>query len=196
MSNVVLTGAICEIHDGLFSASVNYFRRTQREIAVEHTTHRPRPNHLGDRRRTRLRRFLARRSQPSTFEGAAVGILDPENYRDRTIAVPDRIEIKVSEFVDLDDGKRVLLRDDRGWSCHCDDLLQLTASDLEGETLSRYGRDGVDPNDADWIIDRLGTFGVDVDSKSVSSAPYVVEFGPFVIRMLQERPPPGVPIRR
>jgi len=90
----------------------------------------------------------------------------------------------LEEFADLDDGRRVILRDDRGWS-----FWPVTPPNSQWKTVT--GRELVkeaililEPDDDEdwivWIIERLHFLGIEVDSASVHAAPFQVEFGPRV----------------
>ena len=72
----------------------------------------------------------------------------------------------------------------------------MVARDFEDETVSRYGHNGTDPNGTEWLADRFRTLGVDIDLQSLWGAPYVVEYGPFILRKLQEGGSGAVPISR
>ncbi len=90
----------------------------------------------------------------------------------------------VREFADLDDGRRVWWRDDRGWGgsvrCSTSEWPVGSGRDLVAEVIQVTG--GHERTDeyvtcAMWALREMGT---GVDPASVWAAPYVVEFGPLL----------------
>ena len=103
--------------------------------------------------------------------------------RQRTLE-SGKSEFYAEEFADLSDGRRVILKDDRGWS----DSLRKVAN---GCALTFDAACVLQPDDneywMEWVVERLGFFGVDVDPVSVRAASFKVEFGPRVQRELRKR---------
>ena len=120
----------------------------------------------------------------------------------------------LTEFADLSDGRRVTLRDERGFggtlhAVHWDletgevqDASWHRGSKLESlvgdqwrfttrESITRDVIAALDPDDDqewyDWVVERLHTLGIEVDPASVETAPYRVEFGNRVLEELQKR---------
>ena len=94
------------------------------------------------------------------------------------------------EFVDLSDGRRVILKDNRGW------YLDSSWKSAIGRDLTERAIWILKPNDlndkgfwVEWIVRRLRSLGIDVDPLSVRAAPFNVEFGPRVRRELRQRKP-------
>ena len=115
------------------------------------------------------------------------------------------------EFAEISDGRRLALRDDRGWGMGRPRIAYvLDDADERGpgpptvpfdlsdpwqfetrETLTESVLACVDPDDDEqwyeWVVDRLGELDVVVDAASVSAAPYRVEFGPLLDGELRKR---------
>ena len=96
----------------------------------------------------------------------------------------------VEEFADMADGRRVILRDDRGWS-----FWPVNSSDSQwktaiGRELAKETILILDPDDnehwMEWVIERLRLLGIEVDPISVHAAPFHVEFGPRVQNELRQ----------
>lgn len=86
------------------------------------------------------------------------------------------------EFAELSDGRRVVLRDDRGW-CHWPPNTATSRFKIaNGREIVKMAILILDPDDNDdwerWVTEQLHTAGVDVDAASVHAAPYRVELGP------------------
>ena len=101
------------------------------------------------------------------------------------------------EFADLSDGRRVLLKDDRGWAHWPRGWPQDRPSGSWkvacGRALTKETILILDPDDneswMDWVVGRLRLLGFEVDPASVQAAPFHVEFGPRVLHELHERSP-------
>ena len=130
-----------------------------------------------------------------------LGYTHPPTPEDLEAAIPESrrrmlksgaLSFYAEEFADLNDGRRVILKDNRSWY-------------LDSSWKSAIGRDLTeraiwilkpnDPNDkgswVEWIVRRLRSLGIDVDPVSVRAAPLNVEFGPRVRRELRQRKPGG-----
>ena len=123
-----------------------------------------------------------------------------------------RLSFRLVEFAELDDGRRLELRADRGMN-HGEPRIAygpvdgtderspgppripfdlsdpwqfVTRQSLTAEVLAY-----VDPDDEEswwrWLVDRLAELGVDVDMAAVRSVPYRVEFGPILDGELHRR---------
>lgn len=127
---------------------------------------------------------------------------------------PMTLHFSLTEFADLSDGRRVTIRDDRGFSgslhavnwdpdtgevkeasWHPGSRLESLVSDpWRFETRKSLTRDviaALDPDDDqewyEWVVERLGSFGIEVDPASVEAATYRVEFGSRVLEELEKR---------
>ncbi|WP_420618188.1 hypothetical protein [Candidatus Poriferisocius sp.] len=96
----------------------------------------------------------------------------------------------VEEFADLTDGRRVILRDDRGWSSWPVNSPNSQWKTAIGRELTKMTILVLDPNDnenwMEWVIERLHFLGIAVDPISVHAAPFQVEFGPRVRNELRQ----------
>lgn len=86
------------------------------------------------------------------------------------------------EFAELSDGRRVVLRDDRGW-CHWPPNTATSRWRIaNGREIVKMAILILDPDNNDdwerWVTEHLRLAGVDVDAASVHAAPYRVELGP------------------
>ena len=104
-------------------------------------------------------------------------------------------ELYAEEFVDLSDGRRVVLKDDRRWDFWPVPRPVSSWRLANGRELTRQTIMMLDPrhNDEweDWVVERLRTLDVDIDPASVHAAPFRVEFGPRVQHELRQRRPAG-----
>ena len=105
------------------------------------------------------------------------------------------LSLYAEEFADLSDGRRVVLKDDRGWSLrptHRPDSLWKFEN---GRSLTFDAATVLQPDYnelwMEWVVERLDFFGVDVDLVSVHAAPFRVEFSSNVQRELRQRKPDG-----
>ncbi|MCY3911613.1 MAG: hypothetical protein OXF99_08855 [bacterium] len=127
---------------------------------------------------------------------------------------PMTLHFSLTEFADLSDGRRVNIRDDRGFSgsLHAfnwdpdtgevKDASWRPGSRLESlvsdpwrfetlESLTRSVVAALEPDDDqewyEWVVVRLGSLGIEVDPASVEAAPYRVEFCSRVLEELEKR---------
>lgn len=152
-------GAYCDVSWGRVWVDDDNFRLTEVEMAIECLEM---PN---ERLRECFPLFVA--TSPN---------------RELVSKLARRIEFQVSEFADIADGRRIMLRDDRGWNATLthDWWQRATREYLAEETKKVFAR-----GEHEDIRDRLESLGIAVDPESLPSAPYVVEFGPFVLARLQ-----------
>ena len=108
------------------------------------------------------------------------------------------LSLYAEEFADLSDGRRVILKDDRGWSLQRNHYLRYPDSSWKftsGRLLAKEAILVLDPDDnerwIEWVVERLRFLGIDVDPASVHAAPFKVEFGPRVRRELRQRKSSG-----
>ena len=127
---------------------------------------------------------------------------------------PLTLHFKLTEFADLSDGRRVVFRDERGFSQslravdwnpetgEARDASWRPGSELESlvsdpwrfetrESLTESVIGALEPDDDqewyEWVVERLRTLGAEVDPRSVEGAPYRVEFGSGVLEELKRR---------
>jgi len=157
--SVVALGAYCDVSWGQVWVADDNFRLTEPEMAIECLE-------MPD---GRLREY---------FPLLAATSPDRELVRKLT----RRIEFQVSEFADIADGRRIMLRDDRGWNAVLTQnwWQRATREHLAEETKKVFARD-----EHEDIRERMESLGIAIDPLSLRSAPYVVEFGPFVLARLQ-----------
>ncbi len=105
----------------------------------------------------------------------------------------DELSLYAEEFADLSDGRRVILKDDRGWSLGPTHRQDSSWKFDNGCALTFDAATILEPDYKElwleWVVERLGFFGVDVDLVSVHAAPFRVEFSPHVQRELRQRKP-------
>ena len=107
------------------------------------------------------------------------------------------LSLYAEEFADLSDGRRVILKDDRGWSLlpnhypHYPRYLDSSWKFASGRKLAEEAILVLDHDDnerwIEWVVERLRFLGIDVDPASVHAAPFQVEFGPRVQHELRQR---------
>ena len=94
------------------------------------------------------------------------------------------------EFADLSDGRRIVLRDDRGWRHWPVNTPTSRWKIANGREIFKMALLILDPDDNDdwerWVVEQLRSVGVDTDPASVHAAPYRVEFGPGVQHELHQ----------
>jgi hypothetical protein len=96
------------------------------------------------------------------------------------------MDINVEEFAILDDGRRLLLHQERGFST--------SATHMSAEHAERDVLTTVLPDDAEvtgeehpweWLASLICDQGVTVSPEELKSVPYVVEFGPRLSALLK-----------
>ena len=94
------------------------------------------------------------------------------------------------EFADLGDGRRVVLRADRGWGYWPPNTPASRWRIAYGREIARMAILILDPDDHDdwerWVVEQLRSAGVDADPASVHAAPYQVEFGTRIQHELRQ----------
>ena len=105
------------------------------------------------------------------------------------------LSLYTEEFADLSDGRRVVLKDDRGWSLRPFRYPDSSWKFASGRKLAKEAILVLDPDDherwMEWVVERLRFLGVEVDPASVHAAPFQVEFGPRVRHELRQRKSDG-----
>lgn len=101
---------------------------------------------------------------------------------------PTRQSFSLTEFAELDDGRRLMLREDRGFSDSAlrgDFWQETTSKHLTVEALFAVQPDEGDrsPSNA-WIVERLSELGIASDLASLDALPYRVEFSDRVVERL------------
>jgi hypothetical protein len=85
------------------------------------------------------------------------------------------------EFADLSDGRRIVLRDVRGWGHWPVNTPASRWQIANGREITKMALFILDPDDNDdwerWVVEQLHSAGVDTGPASVHAAPYRVEFG-------------------
>ena len=101
------------------------------------------------------------------------------------------LSLYAEEFADLSDGRRVVLKDDRGWSLRPTRRPDSSWKFDNGRALTFDAATILQPDYnelwMEWVVERLGFLGVDVDPVSIHAAPFRVEFSPHVQRELRQR---------
>lgn len=125
-----------------------------------------------------------------------VGQVAPSNMRVSNFEESSEFELSsfyAIEFADLSDGRRVVLRDDRGWFSWPVNSRNSEYRRACGRELAKYAISCLDPDDneewAVWVVNRLHALGIEVDPTTVHSAHFLVEFGPLAQRELREKRP-------
>ena len=108
----------------------------------------------------------------------------------RRMAHTGRSHLYAVEFADLSDGRRIILRDDRGW-CHWPPNTPASRWRIaNGREIAKMAILILDPDDNDdweqWVIEQLSSAGVNIDPASVHAAPYRVEFGTRIQHELRQ----------
>jgi hypothetical protein len=129
---------------------------------------------------------------------------------DEADASPDRAgtaDFSVSEYAVLEDGRRLTLHDERGWSSGPVMVAHFTPppwppepaaalwSTLNRDDIVRTTLAVVEPDDDDdpddhpyrWLAQLLGSHGVAATAEELRPLPYAVEFGPRLEARLADR---------
>ena len=104
-----------------------------------------------------------------------------------------KLTFRVQEFADLDDGRRITLHDERGYSTSGpEDPWQFQTS----ESIEADVRTTVLPDDDDgeehpweWLVELLRAQGVDASVEELKQVPYRVEFSQRLHDKLHSRAP-------
>ena len=95
----------------------------------------------------------------------------------------------LTEFAELDDGRRVTVREDRGFGGRASDgdyWRHVTREQLRLEALTTVGPDEGDLPSNEWLVARLSELGFTTDLASLDEVPYRVEFSERVLERLRE----------
>jgi hypothetical protein len=96
------------------------------------------------------------------------------------------MDIDVHEFAVLDDGRRLTLHRERGFSTSA---THMTADHAEHSVLMTVLSDDAEVTGEDhpweWLALLIGEHGVAVTPEQLKAVPYVVEFGPFLSALLE-----------
>ena len=112
-------------------------------------------------------------------------------YRERR---RKRVSLSFTEFADLSDGQRVIIRNDRGfgWSWrHSPDPWHGTTRDSLADDVRRYFVEIEEdrPCSPEWVVDFVaGLYDIEISPESVHAAlqlPRQVELGPRLLQQLQ-----------
>jgi hypothetical protein len=95
------------------------------------------------------------------------------------------MDINVHEFAVLDDGRRLTLHQERGFSTSA---THLTAAHAERSVLTTVLPDDAEMTGQDhpweWLASLIRSHGVAVTPEQLQPVPYVVEFGPHLSALL------------
>jgi hypothetical protein len=95
------------------------------------------------------------------------------------------MHIDVHEFAVLDDGRRLTLHQDRGFSTSA---TRLTTDHTEQSVLTTVLPDDAevtgDDHPWEWLASLIGDHGVAVTPGQLRTVPYMVEFGPRLSALL------------
>jgi len=96
------------------------------------------------------------------------------------------MDIGVHEFAILDDGRRVTLHQERGFSTSA---THTTADEVERDVLTTVLPDDAEITGEDhpweWLASLIREHGVAVTPEQLKAVPYVVEFGPRLSALLK-----------
>jgi hypothetical protein len=96
------------------------------------------------------------------------------------------MDIDVHEFAVLEDGRRLTLHQERGFSTSA---TYLTADQVEESVLTTVLPDDAevtgDDHPWEWLASLIENHGVAVTSERLKAVPYVVEFGPRLSALLK-----------
>jgi len=96
------------------------------------------------------------------------------------------MDIDVHEFAILDDGRRLTLHHDRGFSTSA---THMTADHAERSVLTTVLPDDAEVTGEDhpweWLASLIRDQGVAVTSEQLKEVPYVLEFGPRLSALLK-----------
>jgi hypothetical protein len=99
---------------------------------------------------------------------------------------PQGMDIDVAEFAVLDDGRRLTLHQQRGFSTSATDM---TADHAEGSVLTTVLPDDAEITGEDhpweWLASLIRGHGVAVTAEQLKGVPYVLEFGPRLSALLE-----------
>jgi hypothetical protein len=100
--------------------------------------------------------------------------------------------IDVHEFAVLDDGRRLMLHQERGFSTSATDM---TADHAERSVLTTVLPDGTEVSGEDhpweWLASLIRSHGVAVTPEQLKAVPYVIEFGPRLSALIDPEGRPG-----
>jgi hypothetical protein len=96
------------------------------------------------------------------------------------------MDIDVHEFAVLDDGRRLALHQDRGFSTSA---TRMTADHADSSVLTTVLPDDAEVTGEDhpweWLASLIRNHGVAVTPEQLKAVPYVVEFGPRLAALLE-----------
>jgi hypothetical protein len=112
---------------------------------------------------------------------------------DRAQASPGSACFDVAEFAVLDDGRRLVLHQERGFavsrSATGDPWTWLTAEGITSDVLTTVlpdEDDAADEHPYDWLCRLLSQRGVEVSVEELRAVPYVVELSDDVLARLSD----------
>jgi len=102
---------------------------------------------------------------------------------------PAQQSFDLTEFAELDDGRRVTVREGRGFGGRASDgdyWRHETRERLRLNALTTVGPDEGDPPSNEWLVARLSELGITTDLASLAEVPYRVEFIERVLERLRK----------
>ena len=206
MVNVVVVGALCELDDDdTYMPAFHYgcpaLRHRVATLPAPANTETPDP----DIELPPLRRWFERESERRSrrwfrrrFEDVTLVHMPVYHHHHRSMTSRERRSeigsLCFTEFADLSDGQRVVLRNDRGYGWIWGD----SPGPLPGVTRQSLAEDIRDylvqleedrPTSPEWVVELVARlYEIEIDLASVQAAlraPYHVEFGPHLSQQLQ-----------
>lgn len=99
----------------------------------------------------------------------------------------NRATVRLTEFIDLSDGRRVIVRSDRGFS-----FIAIPQESFVNDIHDYFADEELTccPFSPEWIIERLQRlYGLEIDPASIQAArqvPLQVELGPHLLEQLPQ----------
>ncbi len=189
MLSVVVFGVTCELDDEDHYAPTFYYDPAPKPKNTEapHETAAPEPNTAQARRRRSHRREWVY----TTLDQTPPWQRRWEQYRERR---RKHVGLNFTEFADLSDGRRVIIRNDRGfgwsWRHSPGPWHGTTRESLADDVRNQYVFEEEEccPTSPEWIVEHLQRlYDIKIDAASVQAAlqlPRHVELGTRVLQQL------------
>ena len=164
------------------------YRQARDRVFAEGYVYPPDPPELDAASSAELKKELEKLGIKGSYCAAPPEMMMAEQ---RKMLESGELSLYAEEFADLSDGRRVILKDDRGWSLRPFRYPDSSWKFASGRKLAKEAILVLDPDDnerwMEWVVERLRFLGIDVDPASVHAAPFQVEFGPRVRHELRQR---------